>query len=574
MRDEFLMLFSLASVQGMLDPFTPLGIDMFRLMMAAFGRFFGVRRTLDTQRAFFEAGGRLYLNFTPFFRNRSGRWFLRGLVTLVDPGSSAAVNTLFNDPRLAIAGRMKARTRLGFAGILLRVARRVLFNIAMPARGRARLQRESDAMTRHIQAGHSTVRSLSERLTVMEDAVAAMPRVFFNCLVPAVASGMAPLQLLRKMCAGLPDGERLVLQLTRGLPHNVTTEMDLVLWDIARRIRGDPDADQHFSNTEPADLAGQYTDGGLPPTAQRAIADFMERYGMRGVGEIDMGRLRWRDEPTSLMQALMSLLQVTDEEAAPDAVFRRSALAAETAATRIVAMLGALPGGRGKARRARFIIGRVRELGGLRESPKFAAIKAMTAQREGLRASGAELAAAGVLEEPDDVFFLRFPELKAMAAGSSGDWKELVAERRRNYDRECRRRMVPRILLTDGTAFYEGVSAKGAAAQEDGAVVLAGSPVSPGVVVGTVRVVRDPRGAHLAPGEILVCPGTDPAWTPLFMAAGGLVMEVGGMMTHGSVVAREYGIPAVVGVSRATTRLSTGQRVRVDGNTGRVTIVG
>jgi len=103
--------------------------------------------------------------------------------------------------------------------------------------------------------------------------------------------------------------------------------------------------------------------------------------------------------------------------------------------------------------------------------------------------------------------------------------------------------------------------------------VLVGSPVSPGIAEGAVRVILDPRGATLAPGEILVCPGTDPAWTPLFLIAGGLVTEVGGLMTHGAVVAREYGIPAVVGVTGATVRLRTGQRVRVDGTSGRVTVL-
>ncbi|MBN1312313.1 MAG: hypothetical protein JXB30_12920, partial [Anaerolineae bacterium] len=150
------------------------------------------------------------------------------------------------------------------------------------------------------------------------------------------------------------------------------------------------------------------------------------------------------------------------------------------------------------------------------------------------------------------------------------DWKALVAERREVYEREKRRRLVPRVLLSDGTAFYEGM---GAARGDDGSDAIVGSPVSPGVVEGVVHVVFDPHGAQLAPGEILVCPGTDPAWTPLFLAAGGLVMEVGGMMTHGSVVAREYGIPAVVGVDQATTRLQTGQRVRVDGSKGEVIVL-
>lgn len=137
------------------------------------------------------------------------------------------------------------------------------------------------------------------------------------------------------------------------------------------------------------------------------------------------------------------------------------------------------------------------------------------------------------------------------------------------FERESRRRQVPRVLVSDGRAFYEGIGAR-----NDSGDVLTGSPVSPGVVEGLVHVVLDPRGAQLSPGEILVCPGTDPAWTPLFLTAGGLITEVGGVMTHGSVVAREYGIPAVVGVHQATLRLKDGQRLRMDGSTGEITLLG
>ncbi|HBY94630.1 MAG TPA: phosphoenolpyruvate synthase, partial [Chloroflexi bacterium] len=140
---------------------------------------------------------------------------------------------------------------------------------------------------------------------------------------------------------------------------------------------------------------------------------------------------------------------------------------------------------------------------------------------------------------------------------------------RATFARERRRRQVPRVLLSDGQALFGGSGAPA----DTGDGVIVGSPVSPGEVEGVVHVVFDPHGAQLAPGEILVCPGTDPAWTPLFLAAGGLVMEVGGLMTHGSVVAREYGIPAVVGVHHATTRLVTGQRVRVDGTSGRIVLL-
>jgi pyruvate,water dikinase len=211
---------------------------------------------------------------------------------------------------------------------------------------------------------------------------------------------------------------------------------------------------------------------------------------------------------------------------------------------------------------------RVRAMMGVRESPKFFAIRILGVARKALLEVGQEFAAAGTIERADDLVFLKLSELDALARNEPRDWKGLIAERRAVYERESRRRQVPRLLLSDGRAFYEGVGAS-----TDTGDVITGSPVSPGVVEGIVHVVFSPHEAQLAPGEILVCPGTDPAWTPLFMAAGGLITEVGGMMTHGSVVAREYGIPAVVGVHQATTRLKNGQKIRVDGTAGKISIL-
>jgi pyruvate,water dikinase len=179
--------------------------------------------------------------------------------------------------------------------------------------------------------------------------------------------------------------------------------------------------------------------------------------------------------------------------------------------------------------------------------------------------SGQKLVSSGELQWADDLFFLYLTELEALAQGDDQDWQTLVSERRANYKSEMSRGQLPRLLLSDGRAFYEGLTA-----DESDDSKLKGSPVSPGVAEGPVRVVLDPLNANLSPGEILVCQGTDPAWTPLFLAAGGLVMEVGGMMTHGAIVAREYGIPAVVGVHQATTILQTGQRIQVNGSTGEI----
>ncbi|MFC7763203.1 PEP-utilizing enzyme [Catellatospora bangladeshensis] len=198
----------------------------------------------------------------------------------------------------------------------------------------------------------------------------------------------------------------------------------------------------------------------------------------------------------------------------------------------------------------------------MRELPKYYMVRVIAACRAQLALVGAELAAEGRLAEAGDVYFVDLAEARAGLAGA--DLRDLVARRRQAYDDELRRRHIPRVLLSDGTE--PGVTPAAAA---DGA--LTGTPASAGQVTGVARVIMDPVGAHLEPGEILVAPSTDPGWTPLFLTAGGLVMEMGGANSHGAVVAREYGIPAVVGVPDATGRITTGQLITVDGAAGTVT---
>jgi pyruvate,water dikinase len=381
---------------------------------------------------------------------------------------------------------------------------------------------------------------------------------------------MAAYRLLDLLSAALP-GEAIDVQvMMRGVPHNVTTEMDLALWQTAQAIRADAASLDRLRQATPAALAQAYKSGQLPPVAQEAISGFVRRYGMRGLAEIDLGRPRWRADPTPVMQTLKSYVEIDDPDLAPNAVYERGRQAAEREVERLLAALRHTRGGWAKAGLARAAARRMRALIGLRETPKFVIMRLFGLMQDALLADGARLADEGVLARPDDVFYLRMHELKDLAAGERRDWRAVVQERRQAVEREMQRGQIPRLLLSTGEAFYGGGVAAGDTEEGD---ALTGSPVSPGVVEGFVRVVLDPRTTQLLPGEILVCPGTDPSWTPLFLAAGGLVMEVGGMMTHGAVVAREYGIPAVVGVHEATRRLRTGQRVRVDGSSGRVLLV-
>ena len=396
--------------------------------------------------------------------------------------------------------------------------------------------------------------------------------------------GLALVGRLRAVAAhtGLPEADALALAVLRALPGNVTTDMDVALWDVAQAIRSEPDALSWWRTRGPAELIADYRAGALPPVAQHAVEGFLARYGMRGVAEIDVGAPRWRDDPEHVLRTLSAYLSIVDPLRAPEVVYRRGRQDA-SAALRTLAAHSRPTAARGVG----FLGERIRRIMGVRETPKFTLVRVFGLFRQALLDSGADLVRAGVLDQPEDVFHLRLAELADAFAAPAGTLRDRVAERRQRLHRERRRTRVPLIMVSDGRTFYPGergeyvgdpTGSGGAGGTPEASGTpgagLRGTGVSPGTVEGLVRVVHDPRSSDLQPGEILVCAGTDPAWTPLFLTASGLITEVGGLMTHGSVVAREYGIPAIVGVGGATTALHTGQRIRLDGATGVITPLG
>ncbi len=557
--------------QGMLDPVTPLGQDLFAYLAADIGNQLGLAVTPATQTAFGTAGERLFVNLTGMMGFPAGRRILSAFIPAIDPGCGEIWSSLENDPRFPVRkSRFDLGTRIRLIKILAPLVFNVIRNLLQPVRGRERLERKITGAIAQLESRWASLHTLKECIELLEDSTAQTPLALLSFLLPGIISGQAPFQILLRL---FPEQQTLLMDTTRGLPYNVTTEMDLSLWATAELIRQDPTASLYLRQAPAEILTAEYLAGKLPVIAQSAIASFLEKYGFRGIGEIDIGRKRWREEPIHIIQVLKSYLEVTEDALSPEKVFQRGAEKAKAAQVEFIREVRQTPGGWGKARFAGFLADRFRNLGGLRETPKFTVMRIFGIFREALLECGARLVEQGVITRADDLFFLHMAELKALAAGerSGEDWQALIEERRAVYQREQRRRRVPRMILSDGTAFYEGLTTE--TREGDSEQALQGSPVSPGIVEGKVRVVFDPQQTRLAPGEILVCPATDPAWTPLFLSAGGLVMEVGGMMTHGSVVAREYGIPAVVGVKQATTRLKDGQRVRVDGGSGRVVVL-
>jgi rifampicin phosphotransferase len=585
--DPLKVMFSLAAVQGMLDPITPLGRDYLKLLFATGGRLFGYKLTQETQTIFYDAGERLWVNFTPLLQTSFGRKMTRGALSFVEPTVQQALESIENEPQLRPKrSRIRPRSILRLLRFGLPMGLNVILNLLFPNARRRKIIGNSEKVLAQLKTQTHEVHGtqwekLNQRLELFINIINQYLPHTFLLFISGVASGMASLNILNKLTEEIPEESKngngsaprqnwsnLVMEVTRGLPNNPTTEMDLILWQAAKDLKANALANGEFEQYTASELAAQYASDSLSAASRQTIGDFLEKYGERGLGEIDTGRPRWKEDPSFVIESMQSYMQIKDSKRAPDMVFQRSALSAEAAINQISTGLRHVRGGWFKSRLVRLAAKRVRALLGIRESPKFFMVRLMGLFRQALLESGTEFVQAGELNQADDLIYLTLAEIRRFAAQEQQDWKALIADRRQLYQRELLRRQIPRLLLSDGRAFYDGIKETGTDGQ-----AISGSPVSAGNVEGLVRVVLDPRQANLLPGEILVCPGTDPSWTPLFLTAAGLIMEVGGMMTHGAVVAREYGIPAIVGVDQATRRLHTGQRILMDGSSGRIILL-
>ena len=463
-------------------------------------------------------------------------------------------------PGQAVPGRTVARTADGMANLAL-IVRLITPMLRAVVRPNAELRSAFDYGKRL-----ETELVLPEPATAfgrLDHAARILERTADELIpttLPGPAVGYLLLAAARRLLRGIAEPRELEAVL-RGLPNNVTTEMDLELWQLAVTIGANDASREAFLAHGPGELAAMYAARTLPAVAQTGLHGFLDRYGHRAVAEIDLGMPRWSEKPDHILGMISNYLHVEDPEQAPDRQFARAEEHAEARIRDLVERTRTR--GQLRARAVEFCLRRTRQLSGLRELPKFYIILTLAEMRRQFNEIGAEMARSGSIAAPEDVYFLEFDEVRVGLRGA--DLQGIVAARRRLYDVELRRRRIPRLLLSDGTDVEAAVMAKSPATG-----ALAGTPASAGSATGTVRVILDPVGAHLEPGEILVAPSTDPGWTPLFMTAGALVMEMGGVISHGAVVAREYGIPAVVGVPDATTRLRTGQRVTVDGSAGTV----
>jgi phosphoenolpyruvate synthase/pyruvate phosphate dikinase len=532
---------SVGHQQMMTDPMKPLGLSLFQL--TALPRMY-------------EAGGRLFVDV-------AGR--------LASPASRAAVVEMLGKSDPLIGDALQTILERDFVPLLPDEGP------GGPPPGGAPAPIETDPaivdeLIAHNQASIATLqrdiraKSGSAVLEFILADIPEMKRILFDPRSHQVFMGaMEATWWLNERLEEWLGEKNAADTLTQSVPNNVTSEMGLALLDVADAIRPYPEVVAFLEGVEDEGFLDQLVtlDGGRD--ARDAIVAFLDKYGMRCVGEIDITRPRWSERPTTLVPLILGNVR-TFEPGEGERRFEQGRQEAWAKEQELLPRLRALPDGDQKADETKRMIDRVRTFIGYREYPKYGFISRYWVYKQALLEEAERLVQAGVLREKEDSFYLTFQELQDVVRTNRVD-EQLIAQRKDAF-RSYQALTPPRVLTSEGEAVA------GSYRRDDvPAGALVGLPVSAGTIEGRARVILDMEDAEVEPGDILVTAYTDPSWSPLFVAVKGLVTEVGGLMTHGAVVAREYGLPAVVGVEHATRLIEDGQRIRVHGTDGYVEIL-
>ena len=353
--------------------------------------------------------------------------------------------------------------------------------------------------------------------------------------------------------------------LSLSVPGNITSEMGLALMDVADVIRPYPEVIDYLQHAKEDNFLDELVKFNGGKEIQDAIYDYLSKYGMRCPGEIDITRPRWSEKPITLVPMILSHIK-NFEPNAGNRKFEQGRRAALEKEQELIDRLKQLPDGEQKAKETKRMIDLIRNFIGYREYPKYGMVSRFFIYKQALLKEADQLVQAGVIHEKEDIYYLTFEEFHEAVRTKKIDDK-IISIRKDEY-KLYEKLTPPRVITSDGEIITSAYKRENLPPN-----AIAGLPVSSGVIEGRARVILNMENADLEDGDILVTSFTDPGWTPLFVSIKGLVTEVGGLMTHGAVIAREYGLPAVVGVENATQLIKDGQRIRVHGTEGYIELL-
>ncbi|GGG69553.1 phosphoenolpyruvate synthase [Paenibacillus radicis (ex Gao et al. 2016)] len=534
---------SVGHQQMMTDPIKPLGLSFYLMITPAPMR---------------KAGGRLFVDVAPRLASLVGREAL--LKTMEsDPLIKGALMTIIdrdfmkllpNDQTAPIPSRSHTDRLAPFVNDPTIVTDLIKRNQASIAE-----------LQQNIQA-----KSGSDLIDFIVEDIQQLKKILFDPQSTAVfmTAMNATSWVNEKMNEWL--GEKNAADtLSQSVPHNVTSEMGLALLDVADVIRPYPEVIDYLQQAKDDNFLDELVRLNGGRETQEAISNYLSKYGMRCAGEIDISKTRWSEKPITLVPMILSNIK-NNEPNAGKRKFEQGRQEALDKEKELLGRLKQLPDGEKKAAETKRMIDIIRNFIGYREYPKYGMVSRYFIYKQALLKEAEQLVQAGVIHDKEDIYYLSFEELNEVVRTNKLD-DQIISKRKEEYQLYDKL-TPPRVLTSDGeiiTGTYERENLPPEA--------ILGLPVSSGVIEGRARVILNMEEADLEEGDILVTAFTDPGWTALFVSIKGLVTEVGGLMTHGAVIAREYGLPAVVGVENATKRIKDGQRIRVHGTEGYVEIL-
>ena len=560
---------SVGHQQMMTDPMKPLGLSFF---------------LLTTNAPMRKAGGRLFVDVAPMLASPDSRENLLNTLGASDPLIKDALMTIIKREFIKELPKEKTELRAGKS-----------HKVVSPTGFRTQIEDDPAIVADLIQRSQSSIAELKQTIQtksgadlfafILEDLQALKQVLFDPQSMGVIMAAMdASAWINEKMEQWL--GEKKVADtLSQSVPNNITSEMGLELLDVANVIRPYPEVVAYLQKVKDDGFLDELVKFEGGQEARAAILSFLDKYGMRCTGEIDITKTRWSEKPMLLIPMILSNLKNfgPHESRRIFAQGRQEALNKEK---ELLERLRQLPDGAEKAKATKRMISLLRNFSGYREYPKYAMINRYYVYKQALLKEAEQLVQKGVILEKEDIYDLTFEELRAVvhthnglgrmgeqqpeiatSPGCMGEQqpiKQLIRKRKDEF-KLYEKLTPPRVLTSDGETLsgaYKRANFPAAA--------LIGLPISSGVIEGRARVILEIEEADLEEGDILVTTFTDPSWTPLFLSIKGLVTEVGGLMTHGAVIAREYGLPAVVGVENATKLIKDGQRIRVHGTEGYV----
>ncbi|OXT07380.1 phosphoenolpyruvate synthase [Thermoanaerobacterium thermosaccharolyticum] len=539
--------------QMMTDAMKPLGLSFFQLISDDF--------------PLIQAGGRLFIDLAHDMASPIGRMIILKVLENADPLMYNAIKKLMKRKEFMKSlahGRRVFSIGSGYLSWPL------LTQFIKILRGNDRdfsktLMSQSEA---HVKKLQKNIVNLSED-EVFDFILEAVKQLKKDMYSPqsmgTVFVGVYATSWINKKMGKWIGEKNAADLLSQSVDNIVTSEMGLELLDVADVVRSYPDVMNYLEHAKDGTFFEDLDklEGGN--SVSKSIQAYLKKYGIRCPGEIDITRPRFNEKPTALITMLISDIK-NFEPGAHKAIFERSLMEAKQMEQDIIKRIEKLPNGKRKAKKTKEMISRLRNFIGYREYPKYLMMGYYWVIKQALIREAVQLMQKGIIREKEDIYYLTFEELREVVRTKRLDYS-IIMRRKEEY-KIYEKLTPPRIMTSEGEIIsgeYDTAKIpKGA---------LAGIPASSGIIEGRARVILKMEDAYLEEGDILVTAYTDPSWTPVFVSIKGLVTKVGGMMTHGSVIAREYGLPAVVGVENATKLIKDGQRIRVNGTDGYVEIL-